>query len=38
MEMSNLGSRYASALLSIALDENKNAEYREYIKAIYSLI
>lgn len=38
MQMSNLGNRYASALLSIALDQNKNKEYRDYIKVIVSLI
>jgi len=38
MQMNSLGSRYASALLSIAIDENKNEEYRTYIKEIYKIL
>ena len=30
--MNNLTSRYASALLSLALEENKNEAYRNYLK------
>lgn len=36
--MNSLANRYASALLSLALDENKNAEYREYIKELIKII
>lgn len=38
MQMTSLGKRYASALLSIALQENKNEEYREYVKSIISIL
>lgn len=36
--MNNLTSRYASALLSLALEENKNEAYRSYLKMILSCI
>lgn len=36
--MNNLTSRYASALLSLALEENKNEAYRNYLKMILSVI
>ena len=37
--MNNLvTNKYASALLSIALEENKNEEYREYIKSLIKVI
>ena len=32
--MNNLASRYASALLRLALEENKNEAYRNYLKVI----
>ena len=32
--MNNLASRYASALLSLALEEKKNEAYRNYLKVI----
>lgn len=32
--MNNLASRYASALLSLALEENQNEAYRTYLKVI----
>ena len=38
MQMTNLGKRYASALLSIAVQEEKNEEYREYVKMIISIL
>lgn len=36
--MNNLASRYASALLSLALEENKNEAYRKYLKGILEVI
>ena len=36
--MNNLASRYASALLSLALEENKNEAYRQYLKSILEVI
>lgn len=36
--MDSLANRYASALLSIALEQNKNAEYRSYVKEIVKAI
>ena len=36
--MNNLASRYASALLSLALEENKNEAYRNYLKVILETI
>lgn len=36
--MNNLASRYASALLSLALEENKNTEYRDYLKSINEVL
>lgn len=36
--MNNLASRYASALLSLALEENKNEAYRNYLKVILESI
>lgn len=36
--MNNLASRYASALLSLALEENKNEAYRKYLKSILEVI
>lgn len=38
MQMTNLGKRYASALLSIADEEKKNGKYREYVKNIYRIL
>ena len=36
--MNNLASRYASALLSLAIEENKNEAYRKYLKGILEVI
>ena len=36
--MESLALRYANALLSIALDENKNETYREHVKSIYETL
>lgn len=36
--MESLSLRYANALLSIALDENKNETYREHVKSIYETL
>lgn len=36
--MNNLSSRYASALLALALEENKNEAYRSYLKVILNIL